>query len=113
VKYGWTLPVRVLGFTVPVPLLFSSQRREYTCDRGGLIACRDLDKAVLALAKLALGKSLAAKIDVSKFYREEKEAEEDRISRLSEALASHPPIRERVLHLREFYSSELYRELTR
>jgi Zn-dependent protease with chaperone function len=113
VKYGWTIPVRILGITVPVPLLFSSQRREYTCDRGGLIACRNLDKSILMLAKLALGKNLASKIDVGKFYREEKEVEEDRISRLSEALASHPPIRDRVLHLREFYDSELYKELTR
>jgi Zn-dependent protease with chaperone function len=113
IKYGWTIPVRILGVTIPVPLLFSSQKREYTCDRGGLIACRDLDKSILALAKLALGKNLASKIDIGKFYREEKEVEEDRISRLSEALATHPPIRERVLHLREFYHSELYEELSR
>lgn len=113
VKYGWTIPVHILGISVPVPLLFSSQKREYTCDRGGLIACRDLEKSILVLAKLALGKSLASKIDVGKFYREEKEAEEDRISRLSEALASHPPIRDRVLHLREFYNSALYQELAR
>jgi Zn-dependent protease with chaperone function len=113
VKYGWTIPVRILGITVPVPLLFSSQRREYTCDRGGLIACRNLDKSILVLAKLALGKNLASKIDIGKFYREEREVEEDRISRLSEVLASHPPIRDRVLHLREFYNSELYTELAK
>ena len=112
VKYGWTVPVRILGITVPVPLLFSSQQREYTCDRGGLIACRDLDRSVLALAKLALGRRLADEIDVARFYTDKKEVEEDRISRLSEALASHPPIRDRVLHLREFYHSELYKKLT-
>lgn len=111
VKYGWAIPLRILGKTIPVPLLFSSKRREYTCDRGGLIACRNLDKSVLALAKLALGKSLASKIDISQFYRDKREVEEDRISRLSEALASHPPIRDRVFHLREFYSSALYKEL--
>lgn len=113
VKYGWTVPLPIPGITLPVPLLFSSQQREYTCDRGGLIACRDLDKSVLALAKLALGKNLTSKIDISKFYLDEKEADGDRISRVSEALASHPPVRERVLHLREFYKSELYKELAR
>lgn len=113
VKYGWTVPVRIPGITVPIPLLFSSQRREYTCDRGGLIACRSLDKAILSLAKLALGKNLASKIDISQFYKDEKEVDEDRISRLSEALASHPPIRDRVLHLRQFYNSDRYKELTR
>ncbi len=113
VKYGWTIPVRIFGITVPVPLLFSSQRREYTSDRGGLIACRDLDKSILVLAKLALGKNLASKIDPEKFYKDEKEVDEDRISRLSEALASHPPIKDRVLRLREFYNSGLYKDLAR
>lgn len=113
VKYGWTVPLHIPGITLPVPLLFSSQQREYTCDRGGLIACQDLDKSVLALARLALGKNLAGKIDISRFYLDEKEADGDRISRLSEALATHPPVRERVLHLREFYKSELYKELAR
>lgn len=111
VKYGWVLPVKVPGFTIPVPMLFSSQRREYTCDRGGLIACRDLNKSILVLAKLALGKSLASKIDIEQFYDNKKEVEDDRISRLSEALASHPPVRDRVLRLREFYHSPLYKEL--
>jgi Zn-dependent protease with chaperone function len=113
VKYGWTIPVHIFGITLPVPLLFSSQRREYTSDRGGLIACRDLDKSVLVLAKLALGKTLADKIDLAKFYRDENEAEADRISRLSEVLASHPPIKDRVLRLREFYDSGLYKKLAR
>jgi Zn-dependent protease with chaperone function len=113
VKYGWTVPLRILGITLPVPLLFSSQRREYTCDRGGLIACRSLDKAIRSLAKLALGKNLASKIDIPQFYNDEKEVDEDRISRLSEALASHPPVRDRVLHLRQFYNSDRYKELTR
>jgi Zn-dependent protease with chaperone function len=113
VKYGWTVPVKVPGFTIPVPMLFSSQRREYTCDRGGLIACRDLNKSILVLAKLALGKNLASKINVEQFYNNKKEVEEDRISRLSEALASHPPVRDRVLRLREFYNSPLYKEFIR
>ena len=113
VKYGWAVPVKVPGLTIPVPMLFSSQRREYTCDRGGLIACRDLNKSILVLAKLALGKSLASKINVDKLYNNKKEVEEDRISRLSEALASHPPVRDRVLRLREFYNSPLYKELVR
>ncbi len=113
VKYGLAVPVKVLGITVPVPMLFSSQRREYTCDRGGLIACRDLNKAILVLAKLALGKNLASKINVDKLYNDKNELEADRISRLTEALASHPPIRDRVFRLREFNNSPLYQELVR
>jgi len=113
VKYGGSVPVKVPGFTIPVPMLFSSQRREYTCDRGGLIACRDLNKSILVLAKLALGKNLASKINIEQLYNNKKEVEDDRISRLSEALASHPPIRDRVFRLREFYNSPLYIELIR
>jgi len=111
VKYGWSVPLRILGITIPVPLIAGSQAREYTCDRGGLLASRRLEPALRALAKLALGKALAEKIDVNQLYTSKKEADEDRISRLSEALATHPPIRDRVLQLRQFYGSDLYRQL--
>lgn len=111
VKYGWSVPLRVAGIAIPVPLVLSSRRREFTCDRGGLIASRNLDKSIRVLAKLALGKSLAGKVDVGRLYRDEKEVEDDRMSRLSEALATHPPIKNRVLELRKFHGSELYKKL--
>lgn len=112
IKYGWSVPVNVLGITIPLPIITSSQMREYTCDRGGLISSRNLDKSILVLAKLALGKNLAGKVAIDNLYRDKKEVENDRISRLSEVIATHPPIKNRVLELRKFYGSELYKKLT-
>ena len=43
------------------------RRCEFTCDRGGLIACRDVDAAVGALTKLAVGKELFEKIDMEEY----------------------------------------------
>ncbi|HMK47131.1 MAG TPA: M48 family metallopeptidase [Methanocella sp.] len=112
VKYGWSVPVKMLGITLPLPLLFSSQRREYTCDRGGLLASRSLNASVMVLAKLAVGKRLADMIDIDRLYRDRKDVQRDRISRLTEFIASHPPIRDRVYQLRQYYESGQYRELT-
>lgn len=111
VKYGWSVPVKVLGITIPMPLILSSQRREYTCDRGGLIACRSLNASILVLAKLALGKRLADLTDIDHMYRDKEEVERDRVSKLSEFIATHPPIKNRVYQLRQFYDSDLYRKL--
>ena len=113
VKYGWSVPLKVLGITIPLPLLLSSQHREYTCDRGGLIACRNLNAAILVLAKLALGKRLADKVDIDHMYKDKEEVERDRMSKVSEFVATHPPIKNRVYQLRQFYESELYRKLAR
>lgn len=111
VKYGWSVPIKVMGVSVPVPLLLSSQRREYTCDRGGLISNRNLNASILVLAKLALGKRLADTVDIDHIYKDEEEVQRDRISRLSEFIATHPPIKDRVYRLRQFYESERYRRL--
>lgn len=113
VKYGWSIPVKLLGLTIPVPLLLSSQRREFTCDRGGLIASRNLNASILVLAKLALGKRLAEKVDIDHIYKDKEEVERDRMSRVSEFIATHPPIKNRVWQLRQFYESDLYRKLAR
>lgn len=111
IKYGWSVPVRVAGIRLKVPLLFSSRRREYTCDRGGLIACGNINASILVLVKLATGKSLAEKIDVERIYRTEEDVQQDRVSKLSEFIASHPPIKNRIVELRRFHDSEEYRQI--
>ncbi|CAJ37545.1 M48 family metallopeptidase [Methanocella arvoryzae] len=113
VKYGWSVPVKIFGLTIKLPLLLSSQHREYTCDRGGLIACRNLNAAILVLARLALGKRLADKVDIESMYKDKDEVERDRMSKISEFIATHPPIKNRVYQLRQFHESELYHKLIR
>lgn len=113
VKYGWSVPVTLPGFTIPVPLLLSSQRREFTCDRGGLLVSRNLNASILVLAKLALGKRLADRVDIDHMYEDNEEVERDRMSKISEFVATHPPIKNRVYQLRQFYESDLYRKLAR
>ena len=112
VKYGWTVPLRILGFTIPLPLIFSSQMREYTCDRGGVIANRDFKSSATALTKLALGKKLSENVEPDKLYREKKEVEEDKVSTVTELLASHPPIKNRIYELRKFYTSDQYEKMS-
>jgi len=111
VKYGWSVPVKVFGIALPLPLLFSSQRREYTCDRGGLLASRNLNASIMVLAKLAVGKRLADRINIDHLYNDKNDVQRDRISRLTEFIASHPPIKDRVYQLRQYHESGQYMEL--
>jgi Zn-dependent protease with chaperone function len=111
IKYGRIAWMRIAGLRIPIPILFRSKFREYTCDRGGLIACRDLDASVKALARLALGKKLADEIDVKTFYAKDEEVKKDRGLKPFERMASHPQIKDRINRLRKFAVSGQYNEL--
>lgn len=112
IKYGIIAWIRIAGIRVPVPIVFRSKFREYTCDRGGLIACRDPDASIMALARLALGKKLADEIDVKTLYVKDEEVKKERGLKPFERLASHPQVKDRINRLRKFGESELYKELT-
>lgn len=83
-----------------------SRKAEYTADRAGLLACRDLDAAVLSLVKLTVGaKSLVDKIDLKAFLRqvEEKTAVD---YGFVELFQSHPFMPKRVKELQTFYHTQ-------
>ena len=70
--------------------LLWSIKAEYTCDRGGLIACGTLKASVAGLAKVAVGNNLYKKLNTEKLLDQIKDIEQDRIYSLSELLSTHP-----------------------
>lgn len=85
------------------------RRAEITCDRAGLLCCKDVDVSRRALAKLALGSSkLHAELDVEAFADQYEEGR-DGVGRYAEITASHPWIAKRLKALKVFSDTELYR----
>jgi Zn-dependent protease with chaperone function len=86
-----------------------SRRAEVTCDRAGALCCGDLNVSLRALTKLALGsQKLYDQLDIDVFLEQEAEARTS-VGRFNEIFASHPWLPKRVLALRAFGESELYR----
>jgi hypothetical protein len=104
--------VFVKWIVAPAMLALSgwSRRAEITCDRAGLLCCRSLDVSTRALAKLALGSSkLYDELNMEAFIDQHEEGK-DGIGKFAEITASHPWLPKRVLALRTFAESELYRK---
>lgn len=98
----------IMGFI----FLLWSRKAEYTCDRGGLIACENLKASVAGLAKVAVGNNLYKKLNIEKLLDQIKDIEQDRISSLSELLSTHPYIFKRIHALIIYYESREYKKLT-
>jgi|SRR5690554_223177 len=88
-----------------------SRRGEITCDRAGLICCRDEEVALKVMMKLALGsEKLFEQIDLDE-YLSQIEGIKEGVGRFQEYLASHPYLPKRVQALQLFAKSAYYREL--
>lgn len=86
-----------------------SRRAEITCDRAGLLCSRSLDVSTRALTKLALGSTkLYAELNMDAFLEQYEEGK-DGVGRYAELRANHPWLPKRVMALRSFAESELYR----
>lgn len=88
-----------------------SRKCEYTCDRGGLLACRNEKAAVSALCKLAVGPDLFKKLDIEHFLAQHMDIEQDDVSRLSESLGTHPYLIKRVKAIVDFEQSPTFAKL--
>jgi hypothetical protein len=87
-----------------------SRRAEITCDRAGMLCSKDLDVSTRALAKLALGSSkLYSELNMEAFLDQYEEGK-DGVGRYAEVMATHPWLPKRVMALRAFAESELYRQ---
>jgi Zn-dependent protease with chaperone function len=101
--------VRNLGLPALLALRAWSRRAEITCDRAGALCARDLQVALKALTKLALGsQKLYDQLDIDVFLEQNDEAQ-DSVGRFGEVFATHPWLPKRVLALRAFGESQLYR----
>ena len=85
------------------------RRAEITCDRAGMLCCKDVNVSTRALAKLALGSNkLVDEFNVEAFADQYQESKEG-VGRYAEITASHPWISKRLKALKIFGESELYR----
>ncbi len=87
-----------------------SRRAEITSDRAGMLCAKDTAVAERALTKLALGsRKLYEEFNLDAFLEQYEEGK-DGIGKYMEAFATHPWLPKRVLAMREFAKSELYRK---
>jgi len=93
-----------------VALLAWSRRAEITCDRAGMLCSKSADVSGRALTKLALGsRKLYEEFNLEAFLDQYDEGKEG-IGKYMEAFASHPYLPKRVLAMRVFSESALYRK---
>jgi Zn-dependent protease with chaperone function len=93
-----------------VALLAWSRRAEITCDRAGMLCSKSTDVSGRALTKLALGsRKLYEEFNLEAFLEQYEEGKEG-IGKYMEAFASHPYLPKRVLAMRVFAESALYKK---
>ncbi len=91
-----------------VALMGWSRRAEITCDRAGLLCCRDLDVATKTMVKLAVGsQALANEVNIETYLEQVEEIRQG-IGRFSEYFLSHPYLPKRLKALHLFSESEYY-----
>lgn len=95
------------------PALFAlrawSRRAEITCDRAGMLCSKDAQVSARALTKLVIGsRKLYDEFNLEAFL-EQYEESKDSVGRYMETFASHPWLPKRVLAMRTFEESALYR----
>ena len=110
-----------LHSSIPIPivsdilgLIFNSwgRKAEFTCDRGGLIACQDINASIGAMAKLAVGKQLFEKLDLELFKDQHIDVSNDEVAKLSELLQTHPHIVNRIKAMVQYFNSNDYLKYT-
>lgn len=86
-----------------------SRRAEITCDRAGMLCAKDAQVSARALTKLVIGsRKLYDEFNLDAFLEQYDEGK-DSLGRYMEAFATHPWLPKRVLAMRVFEESALYR----
>jgi Zn-dependent protease with chaperone function len=97
--------IPILNSVLPLFFRWWSRQAEYTADRGGFVACRDLAASQRALARLVIGPELFDQLNIEEFV--EHAHSSDLSMRASELFSSHPLVAKRLLALAEFARSPL------
>jgi len=79
---------------------------EYTADRGGLLASKNIDASVHSLAKIAVGEELYKELNIDKMFGQKDDI--DSVANVAEILGTHPYLINRIHALKDFYGSEIY-----
>ena len=104
------LVVRSVSMPALLALRAWSRRAEITCDRAAALCTGDLELTVRTLTKLALGsQKLYDELNVDAFIEQYEEGRTT-VGRFTEVLATHPWLPKRVVALRYFGDSELFRQ---
>ncbi len=86
-----------------------SRRAEITCDRAGMLVARDQQAAERAITKLAVGsRKLYEEFNLDAFLEQHEEGSHG-IGKYMEVFATHPWLPKRVLAMRVFGDSQLFR----
>ena len=103
--------VRWIVQPATIALLAWSRRAEITCDRAGMLCAKSDVVAQRSLTKLALGsRKLYEEFNLDAFLEQYEEGK-DGIGKHMELFASHPYLPKRVLAMRVFAESALYRNV--
>jgi Zn-dependent protease with chaperone function len=87
-----------------------SRRAEITCDRAGMLVVKDKQAAERAISKLAVGSAkLYEEFNIEAFLDQHGEAAEG-IGKYMEVFSTHPWLPKRLLSMRVFAESRLYRD---
>lgn len=101
------------AYLLRLTLMAWSRRSEITCDRAGLVICKDLKVAEKALIRLMLGYEAFSKIDIEDVLERMDEARRsNEFAGAREVLRTHPNLAFRIRALRLFGNSELYYDVT-
>ncbi len=102
--------VRWIVQPATIALLAWSRRAEITCDRAGMLCSKSDTVAQRSLTKLALGsRKLYEEFNLEAFLEQYEEGK-DGMGKYMEMFASHPWLPKRVLAMRVFAESQLYRK---
>lgn len=85
-----------------------SRRAEITCDRAALLAARNLDTAMTAMVKIALGIEKGSQVDVHAYIENLPETRRG-VGRYAELFRTQPYLPKRLQALRRFADSSLYK----
>lgn len=94
--------IPILSQAIKFTLLHWSRRAEYTCDRGGFIACQQPEACLSGLVKLIVGSELAGDINLSEIVEQKKEMEGDITTSWTECLSTHPYSVNRIIGLTRY-----------
>ncbi len=83
---------------------------EFSCDRAGLVACGNINKAVSALAQLAVG-DINTQAELQRALHFIEKEDDSFTNSLAETLSTHPMVVKRIKELQKFAASPQYQKL--
>jgi Zn-dependent protease with chaperone function len=123
VRLGHTWLNTLIGGMAGIPTSFSAaailalafrwwnRACEYSCDRAGLLACGDPEKAVSALVKLVAGGEVHSTAGIQRVLARIEAEDDDIAGSFDELLGTHPMMVRRIAHIRSYAASQEYKRL--